>query len=73
VPQGAEGDGHRGVDVRAGEVSGRIDHRHDHEPEGGGDAERAERAAAFGVDDDRAAAGEHERKRGERLGQAATR
>ena len=62
----------RGVEVRAGDVPDRVDHRHDHEAEGDRDAYVAERAG-LGVDHDRAAAGEHERKRADELGREQTR
>ena len=58
---------HRGVDVRAGEMPGGVDHRHDHEAEGENDALDAERAVVLGVRDDRAAAREDECERSRRL------
>ncbi len=63
-----EGDRDGGVDVRAGEMPGRVDHGHDDEAEDGGHAGRAEHAIAGRVGDDRAAAGEDERERAEALG-----
>ena len=58
-----EGDRDRRVDVRPGEVARGVDHGHDDQPEGEADADRAERAVAAGVRDDRAAAREDERER----------
>jgi hypothetical protein len=68
-----EGDRHGGVDVRAGEVTGRVDHDHDHEAEDGGHAAGAEGAVARRVGDDRPAAGEDERERRDGLGDRAAR
>ena len=60
-----------GVDVRPGDMSGRVDHDHDHEAERRRDARRSERRAALVVEHDRATAGEDEREGGERLGETA--
>ena len=57
----------RRVEVRAGDMADRVDHRHDHEPEGDRDAEAAERVR-LRVDHDRAAAREDECERAEGLG-----
>ena len=54
---------HRGVDVRARKVTGRVDHHGDDQPEHEADPDRAERAVVLGVGDDRAAAREHQRER----------
>jgi hypothetical protein len=67
-----ECDRDRRVDVCAGEVSGRVDRHHDDQPEHEADADRPERAVVVRVGDDRAAAGEHERERGEAFGGCAT-
>ena len=56
-----------GVEVRAGDVPDRVDHRHDHEAEAERDADVAERLR-LRVDHDRAAAGEDERERADELG-----
>ena len=60
------------VEVRPGDVPDRVDHRHDHEPEADRDADVAE-PLRLGVDHDRAAAGEDERERADRLGRRAAR
>ena len=62
-----EGEGHGRVEVRARDVTDRVDHRHDHEPERDRDADVAE-LAGLRVDHDRAAAGEDQRERADRLG-----
>ena len=66
-----EGERHRRVEVRAGEVAGRVDHRHDHQAEDERDADRAERAGVDGVGDDRTAAGKDEGESAEGLGGGA--
>ena len=68
VARRGEGDGDRRVDVSAREVTGGVDHRQDDQAEDGGDPDRTERLVTLGVDDDRAAAGEHERERRHALG-----
>jgi len=50
-----------------------VDHRHHREPERGRDPDRAERLRPLIVDDDCAAAREHERESRERFGEAAPR
>ena len=62
----ASDESHRRVDVRAGDVRERVDHRHHHETEGERDTDVPE-SSSLGVDHDRAAAEEHERKRPEGL------
>ena len=66
-----EGERHRRVEVGAGEVAGRVDHRHDHQAEDERDADRAERAGVDRVGDDRAAAGEDEGEGADALGGGA--
>jgi hypothetical protein len=73
MPGRDEPDRHGGVDVRAGDVAGRVDHHHDREPERARDPHLTEGTTALAVDHDRAAPGEHERERGEALGGAAPR
>jgi hypothetical protein len=51
----------------AGEVAGRVDHRHDHQPEDEGDADGAERTRVLRLGDDRAATGEDEGESADRL------
>ena len=63
-----EGERDRRVYVRARQVPGRVDHHHDDQPEDHRDPDRPERSVVAGVGDDRAAAGEHQRERGEPLG-----
>ncbi len=63
-----EGEGHRGVEVGAGEMAGRVDHRHDHQAEDERDADGAQHAGVDSVGDDRPAAGEDQRERPDRLG-----
>ncbi len=68
-----ERDRHRRVDVRSREVTGRVNHRHDHQAEDQSDPDGAERSAVDGIGDDRAAACEDEGERGEALGGGAPR
>ena len=72
VPAEREGEGDRRVEVGAGDVPDRVDHRHDHEAEGDRDADVAE-LVCLGVDHDRAATGEDERERADELGHEPTR
>src|SRR5918994_3682199 len=59
------------VDVRPGEMPGRVDHHHDDQPEHEAHADRTKRAVVVDVRDYGAAAGEHERERRERLRRGA--
>jgi hypothetical protein len=52
-------------------VAGRIDHRHDHQAEDEGDADRPQRARVLGLGDDRATAGEDQGEGADRLGGGA--
>ncbi len=56
------------VQVRAGEMPDRVDHRHDHEAERECNAEMSE-CARVRVDHDRAGSDENERERPDRLGE----
>ena len=67
-----EGERHRRVEVGAGEVAGRVDHRHDHQAEDERDADGAEHSGVHRVGDDRPAAGEDEGEGAESLGGGAT-
>ena len=67
VPRQCERERHGRVEMGARDVSDGIDHGHDHEPERDRHADVAERARLL-VDHDRAAAGEDERERPDRLG-----
>ena len=49
-----------------------VHHHNDHEPESEGDAHRSERAVALRVGDDRPAAREDQRERGEPFGSRAS-
>ena len=68
VPGEREGERDGGVEVGAGDVADRVDHHHDHEAERDRDADVPE-LVRLGVDHDRAAAGEDERERADRLGE----
>ena len=63
-----EADGHRRVDMGAGDVADRIDHRHDDQAEGEGYAEVGDIAAGDAVHDDRARAGEDQGEGTDRFG-----
>ena len=73
VPGRREREGDGGVDVRAGEMTGGIDHREDDQAEHGGDPDCAERLTALAVHDDCSAAGEHQCERRDALREGATR
>jgi hypothetical protein len=62
----------RAVEVRAGNVADRVDHRHDYEPERECDPDVAE-LVRLGVDHDRPAAGEDEREGADELGREQAR
>jgi hypothetical protein len=72
VPGQHEGDRHRRVDVRTREVTGRVDHDHDHEAEHDRHAEHAEGTVVAGIGHDRATAREDEDERRQPLGGGAT-
>src|SRR5436853_370343 len=62
-----EGERDRRVEVGAGDVADGVDHRHDDEPEGEGNADVPE-LVRLRVHHDGARAGEDERERADRLG-----
>jgi len=66
VPRECERQRDGWVEMSSGDVPEGVDHHHDHEPERDRHAGVAE-VAGLRVDHDRAAAGEHERKRPDRL------
>ena len=55
------------VEVSAGDVADRIDHRHDHQAEGDGDAD-VSKGVRLGIDHDCSRPGKDEREGPERLG-----
>jgi hypothetical protein len=71
VPAEREREGDRTVEVGTRDVSDRVDHRHDHEPEGDGDADVAQRVG-LRVDHHRPGACEDEREGSYELGREQT-
>jgi hypothetical protein len=71
VPGEGEGESDSRVEVRPGEVAGRVDHRHHDQAEDERDPDRAEGAGVFRLGDDRPAAGEDEGEDADPLGGGA--
>ena len=59
---------HRRVQMGAGDIADGVDHRHDDQAEGQGDADVRDRAARRVIDNNRPSAGEHKAERAENFG-----
>ena len=64
---GHKADRHRGVEMRAGDIAHRVDHRHHYQTKGQADTDMSQRTTEAVIGDDRTAADEYQRKSSEKF------